>query len=134
MAHPASTAVSSAAPAPLPRHALGIDEVVASLESSPQGLSSTEAARRLEQYGPNLLPRGKRDGPLTLLWRQIHNPLIWVLIASGAVAMVVDWEGEGPKNGIVILAVVLINSVIGFVQEYRAAEPSKRSAKACRRT
>jgi Ca2+-transporting ATPase len=42
------------------------------------------------------------------------------LIASGGVAMAVDWDGEGIKNGLVILAVVAINSMIGFVQEYRA--------------
>ena len=105
-----------------PYHAMEIDATLAALQSSPDGLSSSEAARRLQQYGPNLLPRGKQVGPLTLLWRQIHNPLIWVLIASGAVAMAVDWEGEGIKNGIVILAVVVINSLIGFIQEFRAGK------------
>ena len=99
-----------------------IEAAFESLETSPDGLSSSEAERRLQQYGANLLPRGKREGPLVLLWRQIHNPLIWVLIASGAVAMAVDWEGEGIKNGIVIFAVVVINSLIGFIQEFRAAK------------
>ena len=101
-------------------HALSAEAALTSLESSREGLSSSEVSRRLQQYGPNVLPRGKHDGPLVLLWRQINNPLIWVLIASGAVAMLADWEGEGIKNGIVILAVVVINSLIGFVQEFRA--------------
>jgi magnesium-transporting ATPase (P-type) len=43
--------------------------------------------------------------------------------------MAVDWEGEGIKNGVLILAVVLVNSVIGFVQEFRQAKPSRRSAR-----
>lgn len=103
-------------------HAKEIPIVVAELGSSATGLSSAEAARRRQRYGPNLLPKGKREGPLALLWRQINNPLIWVLIASGFVAMGVDWDGEGIKNGAVILAVVVINSVIGFIQESRAGK------------
>ncbi len=103
-------------------HALDTEETLQALKTSRDGLPFDEAARRLEEQGPNVLPRGKRDGIFTLLWRQINNPLIWVLIASGAVAMVADWEGDGIKNGIVILAVVIINSSIGFVQEYRAGK------------
>src|SRR5690606_33677584 len=81
-----------------------------------------EATRRLDEFGPNLLPRGKPDSALLLLWRQIRSPLILVLIASGIVAMLVDWSGQGIKNGLVILAVVICNSVIGFVQEYKAGK------------
>ncbi len=103
-------------------HALEADAALEALASSRAGLASGEAARRLREHGPNVLPRGKRDGALILLWRQINNPLIWVLIASGAVAMAVDWEGEGIKNGTVILAVVMINSLIGFIQEFRAGK------------
>jgi magnesium-transporting ATPase (P-type) len=103
-------------------HALDADATVQALQSHRDGLTSDEAQRRLAEHGPNVLPRAKRDGPLTLLWRQINNPLIWVLIASGGIAMLVDWEGDGVKNGLVILAVVVINSVIGFVQEFRAGQ------------
>ena len=103
-------------------HALDVQTALTAVVSSPAGLSSAEAGRRLKQYGPNVLPRGEPEGPLDLLWRQINNPLIWVLIASCAVAMLVDWKGDGIKNGIVIFAVVLINSVIGFVQEFRAGK------------
>ena len=105
----------------LPAHAADADAVLASVESSPEGLSSSQAQQRLQRYGANVVPRGKRESAWKLLWRQINNPLIWVLIASGAVAMAVDWEGEGIKNGVVILAVVVINSLIGFVQEFRAS-------------
>ncbi len=103
-------------------HSVETEEALKALSTTPDGLQSAEASRRLAEHGPNVLPRGKRDGVFVLLWRQINNPLIWVLIASGAVAMIADWEGDGIKNGIVILAVVIINSTIGFVQEYRAGK------------
>jgi Ca2+-transporting ATPase len=103
-------------------HALDAETTLSSVQSDPNGLSSAEAATRFAQHGPNTLPRAKRDGPLVLLWRQINNPLIWVLIASGGIAMLVDWDGEGIKNGVVILAVVTINSLIGFVQEFKAGK------------
>jgi len=103
-------------------HALPSEEVLTQLETSPSGLTHEEATGRLEQYGANLLPRGKPDSALLLLWRQIKSPLILVLIASGVVAMLVDWSGQGLKNGLVILAVVICNSVIGFVQEYKAGK------------
>ncbi|WP_164103079.1 cation-translocating P-type ATPase [Candidatus Laterigemmans baculatus] len=119
---PRAAAPREATSTALPFHAIDSDAVLAAVESSREGLRSEEAEERRRQFGPNVLPRGKRDGALTLLWRQIHNPLIWVLIASGSVAMLADWEGEGIKNGVVILAVVVINALIGFVQEFRASK------------
>jgi potassium/sodium efflux P-type ATPase len=85
------------------------------------GLTTSEAVRRLAQHGPNTLPKAAGEGPLVLLWRQINNPLIWVLIGSAVVAMIVD-PGDGIKNGLVILAVVIINTLIGFVQEFKAGK------------
>jgi Ca2+-transporting ATPase len=104
-----------------PCFALDAAAVLRTLGSSAAGLSSAEATSRLEQYGPNVLPRARRDGPLDLLWRQINNPLIWVLIGSGAVAMIVD-PTDGFQNGLVILAVVVLNTIIGFVQEFKAGK------------
>ncbi len=105
----------------LPWHALDAEEVVAAAGSSPEGLSEAEAARRLQDHGANLIPRGRGDTPLELLWRQINNPLIWVLIVSAVVAMAVD-PTDGIKNGLVILAVVVLNTLIGFVQEFKAGK------------
>ncbi|MDX2018291.1 MAG: HAD-IC family P-type ATPase [Planctomycetota bacterium] len=96
-------------------------DVLRSLETSPSGLTAQAAGERLARYGANVLPRGKVDGPLVLLWRQIHNPLIWVLIASSGVAIIAD-PADGLKNGLVILAVVVLNTIIGFVQEFRAGK------------
>ncbi len=102
-------------------HAQTHDEVLQKLGSSAEGLGKTEVDRRRAEHGPNVLPRKKADGPLQLLWRQINNPLIWVLIASSGVAIVVDPK-DGLKNGLVILAVVVLNTIIGFVQEFRAGQ------------
>jgi Ca2+-transporting ATPase len=104
-----------------PWHALGVEETIRRLRTRPEGLRSAEAAERRATHGPNVIPRGRRDTALDLLWRQIHNPLIWVLIASAVVAMVVD-PTDGVKNGLVILAVVVLNTLIGFVQEFKAGK------------
>jgi len=117
---PSASSPSSASPI---FHATPAADVLRNLGTDLQsGLTSAEAAARLAKYGPNVLPRAKGDTNLILLWRQINNPLIWVLIASGGVAMVVDWSGDGIKNGLVILAVVLLNTLIGFVQEFKAGK------------
>jgi Ca2+-transporting ATPase len=102
-----------------PWFALDADSVLRALDSSPGGLSTAEAASRLARKGANVLPRASGDTVLDLLWRQINNPLIWVLIASGAIAMAAD-PTDGIKNGLVILAVVVLNTLIGFAQEFKA--------------
>ncbi|HSB22082.1 MAG TPA: HAD-IC family P-type ATPase [Burkholderiaceae bacterium] len=105
-----------------PFHARSADETLDALDSGSEGLPTAEAASRLERYGANVLPRAKRDTPLELLGRQINNPLIWVLVGAGGVAILADWHGEGLKNGVVILATVAINTLIGFVQEFKAGK------------
>ncbi len=97
-------------------HALDVADVVSRLNSSLQGLTSQEAARRLEQVGPNLVRRRSRGNALLTFLRQLNDPLIWVLIASTALAMFLGKINDG----LVVAAVVVINSFIGFVQEYRA--------------
>ena len=93
------------------------DEVARALGADiNNGLTSQEAARRLEQYGRNSLPAPKRRGPWLRLALQFHNPLIYVLLAAGAVTFgLKDYVDAG-----VIAAVVLINAVIGFIQEGKA--------------
>ncbi|MFN7130717.1 MAG: HAD-IC family P-type ATPase, partial [Myxococcales bacterium] len=99
-------------------HALEAPDVVQELGTGPDGLSEAEARRRLETYGPNVLPQRGGDGPLKLLWRQIHNPLIWVLIAAGALALLLGKHADGA----IVLAVVVLNTLIGFFQEFRAGK------------
>ena len=99
-------------------HDLTAEAALAALGSSESGLLSTEAAARLASYGPNVLPRAGRDGPLELIWRQIKSPLIYVLIASAAVAIALGKVTDGA----VVLGVVVLNTLIGFLQEYRAGK------------
>jgi len=85
--------------------------------SAEKGLDAAEARRRLEEAGPNVLARGSRGGALRILWRQINDPLMYVLLGSGALAVLL---GKG-ADSIVVFAVVVLNAVIGYVQEYRAS-------------
>ncbi len=99
-------------------HALPAEAVLASVGGAATGLSSKEAARRLAAEGPNLLPEPPRRGPLTRFLLQFHNVLIYVLLASAALTAALDhWIDTG-----VILAVVIGNAVIGFIQEGRAEQ------------
>ncbi|WP_026379087.1 HAD-IC family P-type ATPase [Afifella pfennigii] len=101
-----------------PFHALAIGDVLARIESSPAGLSAEEARRRLAEHGPNRLPEPAKRSPILRFLSQFHNVLIYVLIVAAAVtAGLQHWVDTG-----VILAVVLVNAVIGFVQEGRAEE------------
>jgi len=103
-------------PVPNAWHASDAAEVVAALESEPGGLDGAEAARRLEAHGPNRLPEERRRGPLRRFLLQFRNPLIYTLIAAGAISAGI---GHG-ADAVVIVAVVLLNALIGFVQDSRA--------------
>ena len=98
--------------------ALGEDEVFRNVGSGLDGLSPTDATERLNRTGPNRLPEVQPDGPLRRFLRQFRNVLIYVLLAAAAVTAAL---GHLVDTG-VILAVVLVNSVIGFVQEGRAEQ------------
>ena len=63
-------------------HAMEPEEVLEQLDSAEEGLTDHEAGERREQYGSNELPRGKGESALSVLLRQIHNPLIYVLLAA----------------------------------------------------
>ncbi|VAX11899.1 Cation-transporting ATPase, E1-E2 family [hydrothermal vent metagenome] len=98
------------------RHAESTKAIFESLETSTDGLAKEEVNRRLAKHGKNRLPEPKVRGPLLRLACQLHNVLIYVLIvASTVTAMLGHWVDAG-----VILAVVLVNAVIGFVQEGKA--------------
>jgi len=99
-------------------HAIDYDEVLKNFESSLHGLNLEEAKKRLSEYGANQLKRGSKDGVIKVLWRQINNPLIWVLIGSSTLATALGKI----TDGMVVLAVVVVNSIIGFIQEYKAGK------------
>jgi calcium-translocating P-type ATPase len=97
-------------------HALEADHALAAVDSGPEGLTSAEAQARRERFGPNRIAPMRPEPARTLLWRQLSSPLILVLVAAGVVALAL---GE-LTDGAVVLAVVIANSAIGFVQEWRA--------------
>jgi Ca2+-transporting ATPase len=100
-------------------HNLSAEETLKALESSREGLTEEEARQRVEKYGPNLL-LGKRKVPWPIVFlRQFASPLIYILLAAAAVELIVL---NKPTDAGVILAVVLVNSLIGFVQEHRAEQ------------
>ncbi len=101
-----------------PWHAREPQAAMSAFQTSPQGLSGEEAAARLEQFGPNRLPSAKRQGPLKRLLRQFHNLLIYVLLASAATSLLLGHATDAA----VIMGVVLLNAIIGFLQEGRAEQ------------
>ncbi len=101
-----------------PWHALSAAQVSEELGTSEAGLSAREAGRRLAAHGPNRLPEVKPPSPLVRFLSQFHNVLIYVLIVAGAVtALLHHWLDSG-----VILGVVVINALIGFIQEGKAED------------
>jgi len=99
-------------------HSIDYNKVLEFFESSLQGLQQEEVKKRRLKYGANELKRKNKDGVIKLLWRQINNPLIWVLLGSSALATALGKI----TDGLVVLAVVVINSIIGFIQEYKAGK------------
>ena len=97
-------------------HAQSPEQCLDVLGANPDGLTGDEAARRLRDYGPNRLPAARSRGPLRRFLAQFHNVLIYVLLVAAVVtAGLQHWVDTG-----VILAVVIVNAVIGFVQEGKA--------------
>jgi magnesium-transporting ATPase (P-type) len=102
--------------APPAWHALTVPETLARLESRPAGLTSTEAAKRLQEYGPNLLTPPKPRSPIIRFLLQFHDILIYILLVSGIVKL---FLGDLVAAS-VIFGVIVINAIIGFVQEGKA--------------
>ncbi|MEM7775403.1 MAG: cation-transporting P-type ATPase [Pseudomonadota bacterium] len=99
-------------------HGLPVEDALDALATNAQGLSPEEAARRLETYGANRLPQAPARHPVLRFAAHFHNLLIYVLIASAVVTAAL---GHVIDTG-VILAVVIVNAVIGFIQEGRAEQ------------
>ncbi|MFZ5870800.1 MAG: HAD-IC family P-type ATPase, partial [Actinomycetota bacterium] len=106
-----------ATPTGTTHHSLPAHEIVLLLETDRlRGLDDAEAARRLEAFGPNELPEDHRAGPLLRLARQLHHPLIYVLLAAAAITLALrEYVDAG-----VILGVVAVNALVGFLQESQA--------------
>ncbi|UCE11723.1 MAG: HAD-IC family P-type ATPase [Candidatus Thorarchaeota archaeon] len=95
---------------------LDYNECLASLGSSPEGLTQEEAIGRLDEYGPNELTLAKRENPIYLFLRQFKSPLVYVLILAAAISILADHV----IDAVVIAVILVINAIIGFVQEWNA--------------
>ena len=93
-----------------------IEEILKQYSTQKEGLSLSEANARLEEYGLNKLKEQKKNSPLKLFLSQFLDVLIFMLI----IAAIASYMIGNHLDAIVILVVVIINSIIGFIQEYRA--------------
>jgi len=104
-------------------HALEVDEVFEALESTRKGITDEEAEKRLEIYGPNELREEDKRRWYHLLFEQFTSILVIILIIAAIVsAYMATLEGEPMTDAWVILIIVILNGILGFVQEYRAEQ------------
>ena len=104
-----------------PEYLQSAEEVLVSRGSDRSGLTAREAAARLEKYGPNRLQEAKKITNLQRFLQQLKDPMLLILMAAAAVSAVTSiLSGEKLTEVIIILAVVLLNAVLGVVQESKA--------------
>lgn len=97
-------------------HTLTQSEIEQILQTGPNGLKTAEIQDRLARFGSNRLPPPKRRGPLIRLLMQFHNILLYIMTAAALITALLDhWVDSG-----VLLAVIMVNVFIGFIQEGKA--------------
>ncbi len=99
-------------------HALTADDVLKHLEVHNEGLTTTEAEKRLAHYGPNQLQEAPRPGFLAMLWDQLNNFVVILLIIASVISALLGDYVEAAA----IMAIVVLNAVLGIVQEQRAEQ------------
>ncbi|MEX0599281.1 MAG: cation-transporting P-type ATPase, partial [Rhodothermales bacterium] len=110
---------------PGPWHTLSTDVIERHLEVGDQGLSDEEIARRRAKYGPNEIEQEREKSRWSILLHQFNDPLIYILIAAAFVTFALqDFTDTG-----VIMAVVVLNAAIGYVQEVRAQQAMRALSK-----
>ena len=110
-------------------HALDVEEVLEKLDTGMMGLTSVESQRRLGIHGANELVEEERVSKLDLLLHQLRNPLVAVL---GLAALISVAAGK-MVDTVVIAGVIVLNTLIGFSQEYRAEEALRAGCQERRR-
>ncbi|MDH7508160.1 MAG: HAD-IC family P-type ATPase [Methanomassiliicoccales archaeon] len=103
-------------------HSISEAELFERLKTSPGGLSVDESERRLKEFGPNVLPMRRPPSIIEIFVRQFLSPLIYVLIAAGLVALFLDET----LDATFIFIVVMINAIIGTLQEMKAEKSAER--------
>lgn len=103
---------------PVDWHALSAEQALQRLQAGEQGLTPQQAAERLARVGPNTLPAGKSMPAWRRILAQFNDPLILFLLCAAGVSLALGHA----TDGMIIIAVVVVNAVVGFVQEGRAEE------------
>jgi Ca2+-transporting ATPase len=101
---------------PVHWHAMDLEKVFERLETGADGLDEARAKQRLAETGPNSLEAEDGVSPWRLLARQVHNPLIYLLIGAAVLSFVIGHR----VDSVVIIGVVVLNTLLGFFQEWRA--------------
>ena len=102
------------------------EEVLKRQESDVSGLSSAEAGKRLAQHGPNKLQEGKKKSLLERFLGELADPMIIILIVAAVISGITAfYSGESFTDVIIILAVVIVNAVLGVYQGARPKRPSR---------
>lgn len=97
------------------------EQLLSQLETTEQGLSSAEAAARLEKYGPNKLKDAEKPTMVQRFLAQLKDPMLVILMVAAAVSAVTNYlAGESFAEVFIILIVVLLNAVLGVLQESKA--------------
>ncbi len=97
------------------------EEVLSELSATEAGLSSTEAAARLEKNGKNKLVEGKKTPMIVRFFQQFAEPMTIILLVAAVISGVMAiFENEFPADVLIIMAVVIINAVLGVLQESKA--------------
>ena len=102
-------------------HSLSIDDTLAKLKTSTQGLTKAEAEARLKRFGPNEMLRHKPPSPLKLLFKQFANFFVVVLLFAAALAYAVSFmPGESDRflTALFIVGIIVITVGLGFFEEY----------------
>jgi len=97
-------------------HSLLEKEVLALTNSSLSGLSRFEAKLRLQKYGSNVLAQAKKYNRLAIFWQQAKSPLVYILVG----ASIASWVANERVDARIILVAVIVNIIIGFIQEDKA--------------
>ena len=97
-------------------HLLSLAEVSQQLNTSPSGISNATAVSRLLEVGKNQIEEKKKKSVLLMLLRQLTDFMILILIAAAVVSGIIG----DVIDSVIILAIIIINAIVGFIQEYRA--------------
>lgn len=102
-----------------PWHARRLDAIIGELSTDPErGLERAKAQRRLGKFGPNRIEAAKTVSALAIFLGQFASVVIWVLVSAAVVSATLGEIGDA----IAIVAIVILNAIVGFIQEYRAEQ------------